>query len=168
MRPILSSVLLAFFCLLLAAPCAVAQDKAKAKPEERPATQALPDTPQKKDEHGPKKTPVAVDHDETDPVGGRMVYHLKELLGRSSLMALTTRDEKKIVLAIKTREEFPGRPATASVFAVSWLYQAKEGSLKYFLTSEVGVVDAATLEQTVEAILLKTDKLAGTYAYLFE
>ena len=68
---------------------------------------------------------------------------------------------------LKTKEEFPGRPNLCSIYAVSWLFSAKEGSLKYFLTSEAGIVDSAGLDQTAETLIGKTGKLAATYGYLF-
>lgn len=126
------------------------------------------DAPQKKaPEPTARQAAVSLEHDDTDPVGARLAYRIKELLGRSSLMRLSNKDEKKIVIVLKTREEFPGRPNLCSIYAVSWLFSAKEGSLKYFLTSEAGIVDATGLDQTAEAILARTDKLAGTYGYLF-
>jgi len=150
---------------LFAAP-AVAQSPSQAKPA--PEAQAIPDTPKKETGVDGRRTPVALEHTDMDVVGARMVYHMKELLGRSSLMGLTTKDEKKLVLVIQTREEFTGRPAVSSIYSVAWLYSAKDGSLRYFLSSDTGIVDAATLEQTVEALLVKTDKMAATYGYLFQ
>ncbi|WP_176636917.1 hypothetical protein [Desulfolutivibrio sulfoxidireducens] len=165
--PALSILAMAVLLALSVQTAALAQqDKpaAAAKPE----GQAIPDTPKKDMGVDGRRTPVAIEHGSTDVVGTRMVYHLKELLGRSSLMTLTTKDEKKLVLAIQTREEFTGRPAVSSIYSVAWLYSAKDGTLRYFLSAETGIVDAASLEQTVEAILAKTDKMAGTYGYLFQ
>ena len=82
-------------------------------------------------------------------------------------MRLSNREEKKIVLVLTTREEFPGRPNLCSIYAVTWLFSAKEGSLKYFLSTETGIVDATGLDQAAETILGRTDKLATTYGYLF-
>jgi len=135
-----------------------------------PAPQSAPpaDTPQQKaPEPAAKKAAVTVEHNDTDPLGGRLAYRLKELLGRSALMRLSNREEKKIVLVLTTREEFPGRPNLCSIYAVTWLFSAKEGSLKYFLSTETGIVDATGLDQAAETILGRTDKLATTYGYLF-
>lgn len=136
-----------------------------------PAPQAAPaaaDTGGKKnDAPAGRKTPVAIEHDDNDTVGARLAYRLKELLGRSSLMQPTNKDEKKIVLVLKTKEEFPGRSGLSSIYSISWLFSSKEGALKYFLTSEAGIVDSADIDQTAEMLLGKTDKLANTYAYLF-
>jgi hypothetical protein len=152
-------------CLAWSAPGA-AQNAAKA-----PAPQAAPalaETPgQKAPEPSGKKLAVTVEHDDTDPLGARLAYHLKELLGRSSLMTLTNKDEKKVVIVLRTKEEFPGRPNLCSIYSVNWLFSAKEGSLKYFLNAEAGIVDNTGVDQAAEAILAKTDKLATTYGYLF-
>ncbi len=153
--------------VLLSAFAAFAQDAAPQKPAEKPA-QALPDSPKAKAPATAVKTPVAVEHKNTDVVGTRMVYHLKELLGRSSLMGLSSKDEKKLVLVVKTREEFLGRPAVSSIYSVSWLYSAKSGSLRYFLTGVVGIADAASVDQAVEAVITKTSSVAETYSYLFK
>jgi hypothetical protein len=165
-----AAVLAVCFALaLLAAPASgQAQQQAKPAPEAKPEGQAIPDTPKKDTGVDGRRTPVAIEHKDTDVVGTRMVYHMKELLGRSSLMSLTTKDEKKLVLVIQTREEFSGRPAVSSIYSVAWLYSAKDGALRYFLSADTGIVDAATLEQTVEALLVATDKMAATYGYLFQ
>ncbi|OLN26327.1 hypothetical protein DVDV_2727 [Desulfovibrio sp. DV] len=145
------------------APAQVPGQDAKAK---APPAVAEP-APKKAEEATGKKTPVSIDHDDSDPVGVRLAYRVKELLGRSSLMVPTNRDEKKIVLVIKTKEEFPGRPNLCSIYSVSWLFSSREGSLKYFLASEAGIVDASNVDQAAEALLGRTDKLASTYGYLF-
>ncbi len=154
--------------LALAVPTTALAQADKPAVAAKPEGQAIPDTPKKDMGVDGRRTPVAIEHGDTDVVGTRMVYHLKELLGRSSLMSLTTKDEKKLVLAIQTQTEFTGRPAVSSIYSVAWLYSAKDGTLRYYLSSDTGIVDAATLEQTVEAILAKTDKMAATYGYLFQ
>jgi len=167
MHYVFRAMLLALTLALLAFGPALAQDN-KAK---TPAPQAAPapaDAPQKKtDEPGSKKTAVFVEHDDNDPVGARLAYRLKEMLGRSSLMQISNKDEKKIVIVLKTKEEFPGRPNLCSIYSVSWLFSSREGALKYFLTSEAGIADTTGVDQTAESILNKTDKLASTYGYLF-
>lgn len=168
--PLRLAVLAALFALaLMVVPAAgQAQQQAKPAPEAKPEGQAIPDTPKRDMGVDGRRTPVAIEHADTDVVGTRLAYHLKELLGRSSLMNLTTKDEKKLVLVIRTREEFTGRPAVSSIYSVAWLYSAKDGALRYFLSADTGIVDAVTLEQTVEALLVKTDKMAATYGYLFQ
>jgi hypothetical protein len=165
MRPY--AIAIAFLLPLLAwAGPSLAQNAAKP-----PAPQAAPAQaatgPQKAPDQAAHKTPVTVEHDDADPLGGRLAYHVKELLGRSTLMAPSSKDEKKLVIVLKTREEFPGRPNLCSIYSVSWLFAAREGSLKYFLTSETGIVDASDVDSAAEAILGQTAKLAATYGYLF-
>lgn len=150
--------------LMLACSPVLAQDKAPAPQAATPPApnaakaQAATNTP----------TPVVVEHDDADPLGARLAYHLKELLGRSSRMRPTDKDEKKLVLVLKTKEEFPGRPNLCSIYSISWLFASRDGALKYFLTSEAGIVDASGIDQTAETILAKTDKLTSTYSYLFQ
>ena len=170
MRHACRAVLLALSLLALFAAVAPAQgpgQEAKPKSAQPEAAPAAPEATPKKVEAAARRTPVAIDHDDADPVGARLAYRLKELLGRSSLMAPTNKDEKKLVLVIKTKEEFPGRPNLCSIYSVSWLFSSREGSLKYFLASEAGIVDASSVDQTAEALLGRTDKLAATYGYLF-
>ncbi len=144
---------------------ALAQDAAKDKPAPLEQT---PDKPAKEDAKVSLLPPVSVEHNDADVVGVRLAYQVKELAGRSSLMRLSAKDEKKIVLLISTAEEFSGRPAVSSVYSAIWLYSAKTGSLRYYLTSQTGVADAATLNQTVEAIMAQTSKVCETYSYLFQ
>jgi hypothetical protein len=166
MYQIVRAALLTLALTMLVAASALAQDKAApAAPQTAPAPT---EAPQKKaDTAIAKKAAIAIEHDDADPLGARLAYRLKEMLGRSSLMQLTNKDEKKIVIVLKTKEEFPGRPNLCSIYSVSWLFSSREGALKYYLTSEAGIVDATGIDQTVEAILGKTDKLASTYGYLF-
>lgn len=163
MYPVFRAILLVLALSTLAAGPALAQAKA-------PAPQAAPtqdNAAAPKADQGGRKIPVAIEHDDGDPLGARLAYRVKELLGRSSLMQPTSKDEKKIVIVLRTKEEFPGRPNVASIYSIAWLFSSKEGSLKYFLTSEAGVVDVPGMDQTAETILGKTDKLATTYGYLF-
>ncbi len=167
MRPLIRAAMMALALTAFCLP-ALAQDNKGKAPAAPQASPALPEAPQKKAEETPgRKTPVTVEHDDNDPVGARLAYRLKEQIGRSSLMVLTNKDEKKVVIVLKTKEEFPGRPNLSSIYAVSWLFSSREGSLKYFLTSEAGIVDNAGIDQAAEEILGKTDKLATTYGYLF-
>lgn len=157
--------LLAVLALLAWTVPALAQNAAKT-PAPQPAP-AQAEAPAKKAEPAGKRLAITVEHDDTDPLGARLAYRIKEMLGRSSLMALSNKDEKKIVITLKTKEEFPGRPNLCSIYSVTWLFSAREGSLKYYLNAEAGIVDNTDLDQTAETILAKTDKLAGTYGYLF-
>ena len=173
MSAVRRAVVSAFLLLALCVSAASAQTPGQApgqeaKPRLAPAQAAPnPEPAAKKAEETAKKTPVAVEHDDADPVGARLAYRLKESLGRSSLMTPTNKDEKKLVIVLKTKEEFPGRPNLCSIYSVSWLFSSREGALKYFLASEAGIVDASGVDQTAEALLGRTDKLASAYGYLF-
>jgi len=166
MHHLFRAALLTLALMTLALGSALAQDKTP--PAAPQAASAPAETAQKKaDASVARKTPITIEHDDADPIGAKLAYHIKEMLGRSSLMQLTSKDEKKLVLVLKTKEEFPGRPNVSSIYSISWLFSSREGALKYFLTAEAGIVDNAGVDQTAEAILGKTDKLATTYGYLF-
>uniref|UniRef100_I2Q6R6 Uncharacterized protein n=1 Tax=Desulfovibrio sp. U5L TaxID=596152 RepID=I2Q6R6_9BACT len=167
MHQFVRAALLALAVTLLALSPALAQDKAQPAPPQAASAPAAPAAARDADKAAAKKIPVAVEHDDTDPLGARLAYRLKELLGRSSLMQPTNKDEKKLVVVVKTKEEFPGRPGLSSIYAVSWLFSSREGALRYFLASEAGIVDSTGIDQAAETILGRTDKLAGTYGYLF-
>ncbi len=128
---------------------------------------AIPDSPRTTDEDA-KKIPLFIEHSGSDVVGIRLAYQLKEMINTSSRFNLKLDDGKKIVLAIETNNEFGDRPKLSSVYSISWLYSSKDGALKYYLTSDVGIVDRETVAETVEALLTKTDRVANTYSYLFD
>jgi hypothetical protein len=125
---------------------------------------------EKKDEKKPasgKRSPIVVEHTGSDPVGLKLAYVVKEMVNNSNLFTLTTKDEKKIVLVLATKEEFADRPKLASVYGLCWLYSAKDGSLRYYLANASGVVDAQSVEDAAQAILSKTSATADSFAYLF-
>lgn len=151
-------IVLAFFA-------AATQSAAQQPPELKNAAT------EKKDENkspGGKRVPVAVEHAGADPVGLKLAYVVKEMVNNSNLFSLTTKDEKKIVLTLTTKEEFADRPKITSVYSLCWLYSAKDGSLRYFLAATSGVVDVTNVEETAQAILSKTSATADSFAYLFE
>ena len=111
---------------------------------------------------------MSVEQRGTDEVGARLVFHVKELFNKKSLFSLSTKDGKKLKLILTTREEFPERPALGTVYAAVWVYSESEATLKYFLDSRVGAVDASQAAQVAEALAAATDDLAAKYAYLFE
>jgi hypothetical protein len=165
--PILT-VLAVAALMALAMPTTAPAQADKPAPAAKPEGQAIPDTPKKDVGVDGRRTPVAIEHGDTDVVGTRMVYHLKELLGRSSLMSLTTKDEKKLVLVIQTQAEFTAaRPSAPST---PWPGSIRPRTAPCATTCPR--ISASwtrpTLEQTVEAVLTKTDKMAATYGYLFQ
>jgi len=127
----------------------------------------IPDKPAPT-EQKERKIVVSVEHDGADNVGGRLAYHLKELFDRSSLFTLSTRDERKIKVILRTREEFPGRPNMSSAYAVVFVYSETEGTLKYLLSSEVGFVHSASVKEDAEVLAGKAHEIYSKYSYLFE
>lgn len=158
--------------LLLAAvvvlPVALhAQPAPTARPEaqqQRPAP-AAPEVPAVPAKPG---VPLAIEHLGGDAVGGSLAYKLKDLAGRSSLFQLSTADEKRLKLLVRTVEEFRDRPNEASVYSVVWVYSESESTLKYYLDVESGLVFAGTADEKAQALLSKTQELASRYGYLFE
>lgn len=143
-----------------AAPQAVQTPTAAAAKKDPP-----PDKPIKPAE---TRTPIMVEHQGSDNVGGRLAYQLKELLEKSALFRLTNKDEKKLKLLLITKEEFPGRPNMSSIYTVVWSYSENDGTLKYFLSSDVGVANAAAVKEEAEALVSRTHEALTSYNYLFE
>lgn len=157
-KQLLTTLFAALMLVALTAGFAFAQEATPAP--------ALPDTPAEPDVL--RVSPVSVVHDDVDNVGTRLVFQLKEQLNTSSLFRLSAGDEKKIKLIIKTQQEFPGRPEIGSVYSVVWIFSASENVLTHYLASEAGVVTAANVAATAEALAGRTDAVAAQYAYLFE
>lgn len=116
----------------------------------------------------PTIIPVIVEQTGEDAVGGRLAYHLKELFSKSSLFTVTGKDEKKIKLLLNTKIEFMGRPSTSSIYSAVWVYSENEGTLKYYLASEVGLVHGVSVKDAAEILVNKTHKIFTRYSYLFE
>lgn len=133
-----------------------------AQPEE---PKAQPGPPEKS---AVARAPLAVEHEGGDPVGLKLVHQIKESVNVSSFFSLSGKDEKKVVLVVQTREEFADRPKIGSAYAVTWLYSAKDGSLRYFLQSTVGVVDAYSVDEAAQAVVSKTVRVVESYAYLLK
>ncbi len=114
------------------------------------------------------KTPVAVEHQGKDSVGGRLVFHLKELFNGSNLFSLATGDGRKIKLIVTTMEEFQERPNTTSLVSVVWTYSENEGTLKYYLAGEIGLVHSVSVKEDAERLAGRTQELSAKYGYLFE
>lgn len=146
--------------ILVSVRPALAQDQAPAaKPA--PASQPGPQA-------SAKSSPVVVEHTGADPVGTALANACREAFARSALFRMSKTDERKFVVAVQTREEFPDRPRMASLVTVLWLFSAQDGTLRFFLQSDTSSVDAAGVEDTVNRILAKTDSVATTYKSLFE
>lgn len=163
MRTLQSIALVLAVCLLACGP-ALAQESNQplAAPKED-----IPDKPTPT-EQKERKIVVSVEHDGADNVGGRLAYHLKELFDRSSLFTLSTKDERKIKVILRTEEEFPGRPNMSSAYAAVFVYSETEGTLKYLLSSEVGFVHSASVKEDAEVLAGKAHEVYSKYSYLFE
>jgi hypothetical protein len=148
--------------LLLCAPRVFAQAAPQA-----PKAEAVEDRPAEPAKSG-FVTSVAVVNDSTDQLGTRLAFRLKETLNASSLFALSAKDERKIKVILTTQPEFPGREQVGSVYAAVWIYAADETVLTHYLASEVGTVDAATVDAAAQALAGRTAAVAEKYAYLFE
>ena len=107
MRPFIAAI-----CCLLILVAWVGPTRAQ---DAAPAPQAAPpaDAPQKKaPEPAQGKTAVIVDHDDTDPLGARLAFRLKEMLGRSALMTLSNKDEKRSSSCSRPRKSSPAGPTS--------------------------------------------------------
>ncbi|MGE4297150.1 MAG: hypothetical protein AB7E47_03900 [Desulfovibrionaceae bacterium] len=150
----------------MAAGAWAADQAAKPAGGDKAAQARIPDkpAPPKAD----RSTPVTVEQRGTDDVGARLVFHVKELFNKNTLFSLSAKDGKKLKLIVSTSEEFPDRPALGSVYAAVWVYSESESTLKYYLDSRVGVVDAPDAARVAEVLAATTDTVASKYAYLFE
>lgn len=160
----LQSMSMALLLFLVTAVGAFAQESGQTLAAPR---EDIPDKPAAT-EQKERKIVVSVEHAGTDNVGGRLAYHLKELFDRSSLFALSTKDERKLKVILRTVEEFPGRPNMSSAYAVVFVYSETEGTLKYLLSSEVGFVHSASVKEDAEVLAGKTHEIYSKYSYLFE
>lgn len=160
----LQSVFLVLALVLLAGFPAAAQESNQPLAAPREDIPDKPTTTEKKE----SKIIVSVEHDGADNVGGRLAYHLKELFDRSSLFTLSTSDERKLKVILRTREEFAGRPNMSSAYAAVFVYSETEGTLKYLLSSEVGFVHSASVKEDAEVLAGKAHEIYSKYSYLFE
>jgi hypothetical protein len=133
-----------------------------------PATTKKDPPPDKPSKAAETRTPIMVEHQGSDNVGGRLAYQLKELLEKSALFRLTNKDEKKLKLLLISKEEFPGRPNMSSVYSAVWTYSENDGTLKYYLASDVGLISAAAVKEEAEALVGRTHESLTSYSYLFE
>ena len=162
---ILPSLLLLAMVFLSAGVHAQTAPTARPEAQQQKPAPAAPAAPAAQTKPG---VPLAIEHAGGDSVGGSLAYKLKDLAGRSSLFQLSTTDEKRIKLMVRTMEEFRDRPNEASVYSVVWVYSENEATLKYFLDVESGLVFAGTADEKAQALLSKTQELASRYGYLFE
>ncbi len=136
----------------------------------------MPDPETKKKEtlnsSAPKKIdlryPISIIYSGQDSIGMRLVLEMKEYLMKSKIFRLSTKDEKKIKIFLKTKDEFPARPGLGSVYSVVWCYSPSEDVLSTYLDSYVGVINFNQVKSTAEVIISKTDEVVSQFSYLFE
>mgnify|MGYP006294564781 CR=1 FL=1 len=115
-----------------------------------------------------KKYPVMVIHKDTDDLGRRLTFNLREVFNKSSIFRLSGYNEQKIQVILSTRQEFEGRPNISSIYTIIWLFSSGEGMLNHYLDSETGFIDFRTVEDLAETLAAKTDEVVSQYVYLFE
>ena len=158
----LASLLVILPCRLQAqnatAPAA-RQDTAANQTEERLAEKTPRDT---------EGVPVQIRHENTDRVGRRLVFHIRERFSRSSLFRLSDKEEKKIILYVKSQKEFPGRPGVSSIYAATWAFSYGGDVLSNYLQSETGIAGTESLGDAAEEFVARTYEVYSRYSYLFE
>ncbi len=161
----------AMLCILFFAVAGVCAAQQAATPpaadQQKAVAKEIPDKPTAV-RSKPTVIPVIVEQTGEDTVGGRLAYHLKELFSKSALFTVTAKDEKKIKLLLDTQVEFQGRPSTSSIYSAVWVYSENEGTLKYYLASEAGLVHGISVKDTAEILANKTHEVFTRYSYLFE
>lgn len=114
------------------------------------------------------KTPIQIRHENTDRVGRRLVFHMRERFNESGLFRLSDREEEKIILHVKTRTEFPDRPGISSIYAVTWTFSYGGDVLSNYLQSRTGIAGGEALKSLAEELAAQTHEVSTRYSYLFE
>ena len=136
-------------------------------PAEEPAAPVVEDaTPANAD--SPTGLPVIVEHEGEDKLGVRMAFALKQAFDKSPAFRRAASGERAIKVRITTRVEIPSRPYFGSVYSVDWLYVEGKDVLGYYLDSTLDFADSPGLEQDIEALVARTDKVATKYSYLMD
>ncbi len=114
------------------------------------------------------KVPVMIVHNDTDSLGRRLIFTMRERLNKSDLFRLSGYNEKKLKIFITTQNEFKGRPGLSSIYAAAWSFSYGENLLSNFLESETGVIESNALEAQAENLVARTYEIYSQYSYLFE
>ena len=114
------------------------------------------------------RTPIQIRHENTDRVGRRLVFHMRERFNESGLFRLSDREEEKIVLHVKTRTEFPDRPGISSIYALTWTFSYGGDVLSNYLRSRTGIAGSEALKSLAEELAAQTQEISTRYSYLFE
>jgi hypothetical protein len=166
-KSLLSTIFLLAFGVLLSGPVqaqnatapVARQDNASEQAKEGPAVQARSED---------KSVPVQIRHENTDRVGRRLVFHMRERFSQSNLFRLTDKEEKKLILYVKTRKEFPGRPGISSVYAATWAFSYGGDVLSNYLRNKAGIAGAESLGALAEELVARTYEVYTRYSYLFQ
>jgi len=112
--------------------------------------------------------PVQIRHENTDQVGRRLVFHMRERFSESGLFRLSDKEEVKLILQVKSRNEFPDRPGLCSVYAMTWTFSYGGDVLSNYLESQAGIASMKRLEGTAEEFVARTYDIYSEYSYLFQ
>ena len=137
-------------------------EQSKKIPASVPAPAAVPQQEQM------TKTPVYIRDSGVDQAGLRLGFFARETFSASSLFSLSNRNERKIVIRIDSKPEFPTRPALSSVFAATWILVEDEATVPYYLDTLIGVVSPDSARMEADRIVSRTARILEQYAYLFE
>ena len=127
-----------------------------------PAPEAVPEQKQQ------SKMPVYIRDSGVDQAGLRLGFFARETFSASSQFALSNRNERKIVIRIDSKPEFPTRPALSSVYAATWILVEDEATVPYYLDTLIGVVSPDSARMEADRIVSRTARILEQFAYLFE
>jgi len=112
--------------------------------------------------------PVRIVHENTDQVGRRLVFHMRERFSESGIFRLSDGEEVKLILQVKTRNEFPDRPGMSSIYSVTWTFSYGGDVLSNYLESRTGIAISNRLGETAEEFVAQTYEIYSRYSYLFQ
>jgi hypothetical protein len=113
-------------------------------------------------------TPIYIRDAGVDQAGIRLGFFTRETISASSQFTLSNRNERKIVIRIDSRPEFPSRPGLSSIYAATWILVEDENTVPYYLATRVGQVSPDSARSEAERIVSRTARILETFAYLFE
>ncbi len=151
MKKIVTALALA---LCLAMPAFAAEEKGK----------EIANTPAKVVD---RTTAITIEHDGSDSLGSALNMKLKERFNESNLFSLEEKDVPKFRILLSTVPEFKDRPYVGSAYSVVWVFSQSDGTLRHYISRELGVFTPQDIDALVTKILEKSDGLAVRYAYLF-
>ncbi len=145
----------------------------KSDPGSLPGKQAAPAAPRpeqlaSESEEETSATPIYIRDSGVDQAGIRLGFFARETFSASSQFTLSNRNERKIVIRIDSRPEFPARPGLSSVYAATWILVEDENTVPYYLATRVGVVSPDSARTEADRIVSHTARLLETFSYLFE